>query len=235
MPRIRESTLQEHRAKTLDQIIAAAEAILRTGGRGQLTMAEVARRTNLARNSLYRYARDADQLCDMVMERHLPDWGRALDQALGKAEDPGRTIEVWTRTNLEQAGLHGHGWLMNLYAEQHDEQLRQALIYGSPSNPHEPGLRSDRSTDRQIQALLDFHRQVNQPLIQAWAALRPADPAMGVEVTRGIVQSGMRLIDAMDQELEPEQRQKRLTIIIEKVTACAKAVTATLTEGPTCA
>ena len=31
MPRIRESTLQEHRAKTLDQIIAAAEAILRTG------------------------------------------------------------------------------------------------------------------------------------------------------------------------------------------------------------
>ena len=235
MPRIRESTLQEHRAKTLDQIIAAAEAILRTGGRSRLTMAEVARRTNLARNSLYRYARDADQLCDMVMERHLPDWGQALDRALGRTDDPSRKIEVWTRTNLEQAGLHGHGWLMNLYAEQHDEQLRQALIYGSPSNPHEPGLRSGRSTDRQIQALLDFHRQVNQPLIQAWAALRPADPAMGVEVTRGIVQSGMRLIDAMDQELEPEQRQKRLTIIIEKVTACAKAVTATLTEGSTCA
>ena len=235
MPRIRESTLQEHRAKTLDQIIAAAEAILRTGGRDQLTMAEVARRTKMARNSLYRYARDADQLCDMVMERHLPDWGQALDQALGTTDDPSRTIEVWTRTNLEQAGLHGHGWLMNLYAEQHDEQLRQALIYGSPSNPHEPAPGSDRSTDRQIQALLDFHRQVNQPLIQAWTALRPADPAMGVEVTRGIVQSGMRLIDALDQGLAPEQRQQRLTIIIEKVTACAKAVTATLTEGPTCA
>ena len=58
---------------------------------------------------------------------------------------------------------------------------------------------------------------------------------MGVEVTRGIVQSGMRLIDALDQELATEQRQKRLTIIIEKVTACAKAVTATLTEGSTCA
>ncbi|MCP8613901.1 MULTISPECIES: TetR/AcrR family transcriptional regulator [Bifidobacterium] len=235
MPRIRESTLQEHRAKTLDQIIAAAEAILRTGGRSQLTMAEVARRANLARNSLYRYARDADQLCDMVMERHLPDWGQALDLALGQTDDPRRTVEVWTRTNLEQAGLHGHGWLMNLYAEQHDEQLRQALIYGSPSNPQEPDPKSDRSTDRQIQALLDFHRQVNQPLIQAWTALRPTDPAMGVEVTRGIVQSGMRLIDALDQELAPEQREKRLTCIIEKVTACAKAVTATLTEGPTCA
>ena len=235
MPRIHESTLQEHRAKTLDQIIAAAEAILRTGGRDRLTMAEVARRTNLARNSLYRYARDADQLCDMVMERHLPDWGQALDQALGRTDDPRRTVEIWTRTNLEQAGLHGHGWLMNLYAEQHDEQLRQTLIYGNPSNLQEPVPRSDRPTDRQAQALLDFHRQVNQPLIQAWAALRPTDPAMGVEVTRGIVQSGMRLIDALDQDLAPEQRQERLTIIIEKVTACAKAVIATLTEGPTCA
>ena len=58
---------------------------------------------------------------------------------------------------------------------------------------------------------------------------------MGVEVTRGIVQSGMRLIDALDQDLAPEQRQERLTIIIKKVTACAKAVIATLTEGPTCA
>ncbi|WP_445343051.1 TetR/AcrR family transcriptional regulator [Bifidobacterium sp. ESL0819] len=235
MPRIRESTLQEHRAKTLDQIIAAAETILRTGGRGRLTMAEVARRTNLARNSLYRYARDADQLCDMVMERHLPDWGHALEQALDQADGPHRTIEVWTRTNLEQAGMHGHGWLMNLYAEQHDEQLRQALIYGSPSNAHNPALQSDQSTDRHIQTLLNFHRQVNQPLIQAWTTLRPADPAMGVEVTRGIVQSGMRLIDALEQELATEQRQTRLTIIIGKVTACAKAVTATLTEGPTCA
>ena len=224
MPKIEEASLDEHRSRTLSRILTATERILRTSGRRGLTMAAVSRGAGMARNSLYRYAADTDQLCDMVLEAHLPVWSTSLTQALSQAHTPQEIILAWTRTNLIQAGHHGHSWLMNLYADSNDTQFRDSFLYGQPITPDQ---KKTGSTDRTTGAMVVFHRQVNQPLIDAWQSLRPGDARTGVEVTRGIVQSGMRLIDALTMEGGKPSRDK-VSRIIEDITESTRAVMETL-------
>lgn len=230
LPRIKEATLSEHRTATRTCIIQAAESILRTGGRRALTMAAVGRKTGLARNSIYRYAKDADALCDLVLERHLPSWSRALTQALDGVEDPAETIVVWTRTNLIQAGEHGHGWLMDLYAGDNDEDFRRAFRYATTAGGRAGTAPLAERPPKQ--AMVDFHHAVNQPLIDAWRALRPEGAWTGVEVTRGILQSGMRLMDALTDRppcggqavLTSGERRRRVNAVMKDVTAATRAV-----------
>lgn len=229
MPKIEEASLDEHRSRTRSRILTAAERILRTSGRGGLTMAAVSRQAGMARNSLYRYAADTDQLCDMVLEVHLPVWAKALSKAMAQAETPEEVILAWTRTNLVQAGRHGHSWLMNLYTDGNDTQFRRSFLYGQPFDQgQDQTTPSDLTTD----AMVDFHRQVNQPLIDAWQSLRPDDARTGVEVTRGIVQSGMRLIDALDDH-EGEPDPKMVSTIIEDITEATRAVIVALAKKQT--
>lgn len=229
MPKIEEASLDEHRSRTRSRILAAAERILRTSGRGGLTMAAVSRQAGMARNSLYRYAADTDQLCDMVLEVHLPVWAQALTKALARAGTAEEVILAWTRTNLVQAGRHGHSWLMNLYTDGNDTQFRRSFLYGQP---FDRGQDQTKPSDLTTDAMVDFHRQVNQPLIDAWQSLRPDDARTGVEVTRGIVQSGMRLIDALDNR-EGEPDPKMVSTIIEDITEATRAVIVALSKKQT--
>ncbi|RBP99533.1 TetR/AcrR family transcriptional regulator [Bifidobacterium xylocopae] len=241
MPKIEEATLSEHRQRLLAHILDAAEAILKTGGRQALTMGAVSKRAGIARNSLYRYAANADRLADMVMERRLPSWEGALNSALDGLVDPRAIILAWSRTNMNQAREHGHGWLMDLFADSGDTHMRKRFLYGRGP---EAGAAPDQSTGSTYSsaepggagiAKLHFYHMVNDPLIQAWQRLLPGRVQTGVELTRGLVQSGMRLIDAQEASVSakaPDTRERDQTIeeIAQDVQACVQAVVLALTE-----
>lgn len=227
MPKIEEASLDEHRSKTLSRILTATEDILKTSGRRGLTMTAVSQRVGMARNSLYRYAPDTDRLCDMVLETHLPSWSQALTKALARAETPEEIILTWTTVNLTQASQHGHGWLMNLYSDRDDEEFRRSFLYGKSI----PARRKEDNKHTFNQVMVEFHRTVNQPLIAAWQELRPDDPGTGLEVTRGIVQSGMRLMDSSESN-DGHTDPARVSMIIGSISKAVKSVIHSLRQAP---
>ncbi|KFI40100.1 putative TetR family transcriptional regulator [Bifidobacterium actinocoloniiforme DSM 22766] len=199
MPKIKEASLGEHRQRLQGLILDAAESLLKSGGRQALTMGAVSERAGIARNSLYRYASNADQLADMVLVRRLPSWAEALNQALEGRERPDGVILAWAEANLRQAVAHGHSWLMDLFGAVDDESLRRSFLYAS-SEPGRDDIASDTEAGRDDprQAMIRFYHLVNDPLVEAWRELVPDRAQTGVELTRGLVQSGMRLIDAQE-------------------------------------
>lgn len=227
MPKIEEASLNEHRSKTLSRILTATEEILKTSGRQGLTMTAVSQRVGMARNSLYRYAPDTDRLCDMVLEAHLPSWSQALTKALTRAKTPEEVILTWTTVNLTQASQHGHGWLMNLYSDRDDKEFRRSFLYGESIPARHKG--DNDHTFNQV--MVEFHRTVNQPLIAAWQELRPDDPSTGLEVTRGIVQSGMRLLDSSEGK-EGHADPARVKMIIGSIVRAVRSVIHSLRQAP---
>lgn len=232
MPRITESTVNEHRQRMLTEILDAVEDILKTEGRQQLTMSAVSQRTGIARNSLYRYASNADRLCDMVLARRLPTWSEALQRALDGLNDPKDIIEAWCLVNLQQASEHGHGWLMDLFSSSQHGRLRKTFLYADPHNTQSIQSSHSRSQTQDTAAelpLLHFHQLVNGPLIEAWMLLLPNRTQIGIELTRGLVQSGMRLIDSA-QSNPQRQSQESINSIVSSVIASVHTVVETLTS-----
>ncbi|BDR53134.1 TetR family transcriptional regulator [Bombiscardovia nodaiensis] len=233
MPKIQEATLNEHRQRLLKQILDATESILKQEGRTGLTMSAVSERTGIARNSLYRYAQNADQLCNMVLERRLPTWSQALERAIRGASSPQALIEAWSKANLRQASEHGHAWMMDLFSATSNEQVRASFVYGEYTD--DSLGQQAASGDGQLSsedAMVRFHHQVNGPLISAWQQLAPSHPEIGVELTRGLVQSGMRLIDALERQTgrPPQVSRREAEGIIEDVLSSVREVTATLSK-----
>jgi AcrR family transcriptional regulator len=234
MPKIAESTVKEHRRHMMSQILDAAETILKVQGRQALTMSTISKKTGIARNSLYRYAPNADSLCNMVLARRLPIWIDALQQALNEATNPQEQIESWCSINMHEASKHGHGWLMELFGASQHERIRNNFLYASNTTNHSTVKQSPThsSSEQEIeQTMIHFHKLVNQPLIDAWLALTPtrAQAQTGVELTRGLVQSGMRLIDSAQRS--GDNAPTETTQDIEtKVVECVHAVITTLTS-----
>ncbi|BDR54763.1 hypothetical protein KIMH_08740 [Bombiscardovia apis] len=233
MPKIQEPTLSEHRQRLLTQILDAAELILKTQGRANLTMAAVSERAGIARNSIYRYAQNTDQLCDKVLERRLPTWSRALGQALEGLSDPAQIIAAWSRANLRQTSEHGHGWLMDLFSSSNNEHIRKSFLYGDYRRADQSvdALKASENplkTQEPTQAMISFHHLVNGPLIAAWEQLLPGRADTGVELTRGLVQSGMRLIDALESQ-QPPAANTTIEAVIGDVDRSVQAVVAALT------
>ncbi|EPD32822.1 TetR/AcrR family transcriptional regulator [Propionimicrobium lymphophilum] len=101
-----------HREKVLETLIDAADNILRSSQK--LTAAEVSSSACIARNSIYRYVDSVDDLRGLVLARYVPAWEKAIVEALKEIDDPIDRLVVWLDTNLCQAKLTGHNWLMNI-------------------------------------------------------------------------------------------------------------------------
>ena len=114
MPRISAPTVAEHRTMVQQQLVDAAEQILRSGQPDALTASAVTHAVGIARNSIYRYVDSVDDLRGLVLARHLPSWLDAVENELASIDDPADRIAVWVRANVEQAARSGHGWLMSL-------------------------------------------------------------------------------------------------------------------------
>lgn len=172
MPRITASTMREHRAHIRATLIDTAEHIMRTDGPQALTAGAVTSAAGIARNSIYRYVDSVDDLRTLVLERHLPSWLNAVNEAVTCAHTPAEQIDAWCRSNLEQAALTGHGWLMNI-------------------------TKNTPLTDRTLQAVSHAHHNTQDMLLAAWQHLTADDTQaqIGTELTRSMVDAGFHLLD----------------------------------------
>lgn len=73
MPRIRASSIPEHKALTRRQILDAARELIRESGTADLDLAELAAVAGIGRTTLYEYFRDRDDLIASLVEEELPE------------------------------------------------------------------------------------------------------------------------------------------------------------------
>ncbi|WP_335988334.1 TetR/AcrR family transcriptional regulator [Glycomyces sp. MUSA5-2] len=71
MPRINAASVGEHRDQTMTRLLDAFEAALDSEGFAALTLAGVAARAGIARNTVYNYAKDKQGLLHIAVERAL--------------------------------------------------------------------------------------------------------------------------------------------------------------------
>ncbi|HEY8532418.1 MAG TPA: TetR/AcrR family transcriptional regulator [Micromonospora sp.] len=110
MPKISAASVREHRARRLDQLIDAAEAIIAEHGVHALTAGAVAARVGLARNSIYRYFNSIEDLIELVVTREYPVWMETVRAAVDAAPTPAARVIAYVRSNLELAAQGRHGW-----------------------------------------------------------------------------------------------------------------------------
>lgn len=179
MPRISAPTVAEHRTMVQQQLVDAAEQILRSGQPDALTASAVTHAVGIARNSIYRYVDSVDDLRGLVLARHLPSWLDAVEIELASIDDPADRIAVWVRANVEQAARSGHGWLMSL---------------GQTTAPSEATIKVMESA----------HAIMRDVLFNAWGKLvEDRDTAMvGAGLVRGLLDACFKQLDAgRDAEL----------------------------------
>lgn len=173
VPRIAAPTVAEHRALVRTRLIDAAEQILRSSPSVPLTAGAVTAGAGIARNSIYRYVDSVEDLRGLVVERYLPDWLTAVEQAMAGADTPEDRVVAWVRSNLEQAAGTGHGWLMD------------AVRATSPSATLDG-------------AITDAHSGMHSALTQAWGDLLHAHPdhvPIATGLTAGLLEAGFRQLD----------------------------------------
>ncbi len=173
MPRIDAPTVAEHRAMVRTRLIDAAEEILRSGPTVPLTAGAVTTMAGIARNSIYRYVDSVEDLRGLVVERYLPDWLTAVDEAMTEASTAADRVVAWVRSNLEQAAGTGHGWLMD------------AVRATSPN----------ATLDGTI---TQAHTGMHATLTQAWAELlhdHPDRVPVATGLTAGLLEAGFRQLD----------------------------------------
>ncbi|MGJ6981227.1 TetR/AcrR family transcriptional regulator [Aestuariimicrobium soli] len=173
MPRIDAPTVAEHRAIVRERLIDAAEQLLRSGQPEGLTAGAVTKAAGIARNSIYRYVDSVDDLPALVLERHLPAWTRAVDEALAGVTEPGERIRRWVRANIDQAALTGHGWMMN------------AARTWKVSPAVQPVMDAAHASMRDVVGDAWHELTADEATAQASAAL-----------TRGLLESAFRQVDA---------------------------------------
>lgn len=211
MPRISEANLEEHRRNTMNALLDCAEHIVKTQGNDALTPAAVSQGAGIARNSIYRYVDNMDDLRHKLLQRHLPDWRKALENGLAGVSDPVETIAIWVRINLEQTSIHGHGWMMKLHPTS-------SAAARKPKPDTKPDVNHDGSDDKP-----DFHATIAMPVARAWRQLCPHSPCVGATITRGLVSSGMRLLESAHDD-------DQARAIIAQVEQAARAVAQSMRE-----
>ena len=101
MPRIKTSTLADHRDWRRNQLVEAAAAIALESGGGAISVAAVATRAGLSRTSVYEYfASSADLVADLVIDE-LQSFSAALAEATSGEREPLLSIESWIEASLQ--------------------------------------------------------------------------------------------------------------------------------------
>lgn len=170
MPKINAPTVREHHERVLTALVDAAEAVLRDEGPNELTAAAVSSRAGVARNSIYRYVDSVDDLRGLVIQRYMPAWFAAVQASMNSSTDPQEQILAWAHTNLQQATIAGHGWLMRV-----------------------SGHRLDASSAHTVD---QAHKGLSGVLVEAWEQVAPGQARLAAEMTVGLLTACMHQVEA---------------------------------------
>jgi len=172
MPKIQAATVADHRAAQRRALVDAARELLTEEGSASVTFAAVARRTGLARNSVYKYFASRDELLAAVVSEVIPRWMTAIGEAIALAPTPRERVAAYVRVQLElvRAGEH---------------RVAQAMT----------GTR-DTAILRTWGA--HAHRELLGPITDALVALGDPDPRRTAMLVQGVVHAATAAIEGGD-------------------------------------
>jgi AcrR family transcriptional regulator len=180
MPRIAAETVADHRAKQRAAIVHVAIDVLLERGYGALNFSEVATRAGLARPSVYSYFTSKDDLVVAACEHQLPKFLERIEQAMARAKTPRSRLTAFIRAQLEAAADGEHRLAL---AVEHADLSPEAW-----------------------QRIGDLHERFAPGIVDVLAELGHSHPDVLAELVQGIVNAGVKRIDAG----EPPTRVIRL-------------------------
>ena len=119
MPRIAAASIEEHVRLQTMRITAAARCLFAQQGFHATDLGDIAREVGLARNSLYRYYANKDELLLACIQEDMQPYLRGLKSLVKEYPDPVARIMAWVGLQFELATGPAHA-TMELIAEVRD-------------------------------------------------------------------------------------------------------------------
>lgn len=170
MPKINAATVAEHRALQQNALLEAARDLLLDGGYTALTFEALARRTGLARPTVYSYFRTKDEVIIALCEAELPLVAEDIQKALRQAPTPRDGITAYIRTQLHAA-----------------RRSRYRLAHALANAP------LPAETRRRIMTL---HRDLVPSAAPLFAELGHPTPALAALLLQGLINAAVAAVDA---------------------------------------
>jgi AcrR family transcriptional regulator len=108
-------------------LLDAARVLLSEGGTEALTFPALARRTGLARSSVYEYFRSRGAVVEELCAVDFPVWAAEVEAAMEGAESPEGKIEAYVRRQLALVGDRRHRAVVAISAGELDAGAREKI------------------------------------------------------------------------------------------------------------
>ncbi|HEY4607496.1 MAG TPA: TetR/AcrR family transcriptional regulator, partial [Acidimicrobiia bacterium] len=126
MPRIRATSIDEHKALTRGALIESAKVLIADAGSAEIPLGEIALAAGVGRTTLYDYFTDRDDLIATLVEEELPGVVDALIDGAVRTGTPAdrltdmavRTVEFVVSDTVLGLILHREVGRMGLEAQQ---------------------------------------------------------------------------------------------------------------------
>ncbi|MET7982800.1 helix-turn-helix domain-containing protein [Streptomyces sp. NPDC005281] len=187
MPRIQAASVADHRAQQRAALLDAAYELLAEGDAAEVTFAAIAHRTGLARNSVYKYFSNRDELLTEVVRQAAPRWTERIRAALAAAGDaPEERVAAYVTVQLEMVRDGEH----RIARASADAQDAAALRAGADS----------------------AHRALLDPLVDALSDLGDDAPLRTARLLQGLVNAATTALEAGDDYAAVTDRTVRLAV-----------------------
>ncbi|AEW96813.1 MULTISPECIES: TetR/AcrR family transcriptional regulator [Streptomycetaceae] len=119
--------MAEHRTMQRGALLDAARSLLSEGGTEALTFPALARRTGLARSSVYEYFRSRAAVVEELCAVDFPVWAAEVESAMAAADTPEGKIEAYVRRQLALVGDRRHRAVVAISAGELDAGAREKI------------------------------------------------------------------------------------------------------------
>lgn len=171
MPKISAATVADHRAQQRRALVDAARALLESeGDAAAVTFTAVARRTGLARNSVYKYFADRAELLAAVVRESAPRWTERITAAMAAAGTPEERVAAYVRAQCELVRDGEHRIARALAGDSDAAALREAAGHA--------------------------HRELLTPLTAALNELGDREPEFTAQLLQGLVNAAVTALES---------------------------------------
>jgi AcrR family transcriptional regulator len=170
VPRINAATVAEHREHQRRALLDAAREVLLDGGYGALSFTELARRTGLARPTVYSYFGTKEDIVVALCEVELPLVGADTDHAVARARGPQERLVAFVRAQLRAA-------------QERRYRLAHALVDAPLS-------------DQTRQRIMELHRELMPSAAPILTELGHPHPAIAAALLQGLLNAAVAALDA---------------------------------------
>lgn len=157
MPRIEASTIEQHVRQQTDRLLDSASALFRKHGFHGTDMGDIAAEVGLARNSLYRYFPNKENILVACVQRDMGPFLTRIEGLETACPDPRARIDAWIDMAIDIAVSPAHATL-ELISEikEASPELRHEILrlHQLPNGVLERAVRASLGRQRRDPELL---------------------------------------------------------------------------------